>query len=241
MNLLWCRIFPYKDLLLSNPWCLDISRYVKHGLPMCRLHAQRQKVLNGTLQYYIDLYRKFYGCSRTDTLIHMQHYILLVRPHLEHAIACPVRASYVAENINTRKWNVAYDDLISLNYHNLKGEGWNLCGGSINFKTVATQSLVFFLEDVVKLIGRKHLSLAIPRHFILFISTNLDLTLTHVVFGILSSRGTIPKSGTTSILNPSLTTCFPWETLRHTVVCQQFKLYFHRTIICYLPYARIRY
>ena len=45
------------------------------------------------------LYRKFYGCSNSHTLI--QLYISIVRPHLEYA--CPVWAPHMAKDIHAVK------------------------------------------------------------------------------------------------------------------------------------------
>ena len=69
------------------------------------------------------LYRKFYGCSNSDTLI--QLYISIVRPHLEYA--CPVWAPHMAKDIHavesvqkfacrmaTRNWKSGYHNVLSL-------------------------------------------------------------------------------------------------------------------------------
>ena len=69
------------------------------------------------------LYRKFYECSNTETLV--QLYLSLVRPHLEYA--CSVWSPHLVKDINaienvqkfasrmaTHNWNLNYNDLLSL-------------------------------------------------------------------------------------------------------------------------------
>ena len=106
------------------------------------------------------LYRKFYGCSNTGTLL--QLYISLVLPHLE--FACPVWAPHVAKGINaienvqeftcrmaTHKWNLAYDDLLSLTeLPTLERRRLELKLGQL-FKIVHNLCCCFFPEDIVKL------------------------------------------------------------------------------------------
>ena len=73
--------FKYLGVLLSQ----DMS-WSSHVQATC---SKAKKVLG-------LLYRKFYGCSNTNTLI--QLYISLVHPHLEYA--CPVWAPHMAKDIH---------------------------------------------------------------------------------------------------------------------------------------------
>ena len=73
--------FDYLGVLLSQ----DMS-WSSHVQATC---SKAKKVLG-------LLYRKFYGCSNTNTLI--QLYISLVRPHLEYD--CPVWAPHMAKDVH---------------------------------------------------------------------------------------------------------------------------------------------
>ena len=106
---------PYKGLMLSSTLVLY---YLKtcHGLLVQAACLKAKKVLG-------LLYRKFYGCANTDTLV--QLYISLVRPRIEYA--SPARAPHMAKDIHaiksvqkfacrmvTHNWNFGYHELLSL-------------------------------------------------------------------------------------------------------------------------------
>ncbi len=151
MNLLYLVTFPiqrvdafkYLGVLLSQD--MSWSSHVRATCPKAK------KVLG-------LLYRKFYGCSNTNTLI--QLYISLVRPHLEYA--CPVWAPHMAKDIHaiesvqkfacrmaTYNWKLGYHELLSLTeLPTLEKRRLEHKLGQL-FKIV--HNLCFFPEDIVKL------------------------------------------------------------------------------------------
>ena len=103
------------------------------------------------------LYRKFYECSNTETLV--QLYLSLVRPHLEYA--CSVWSPHLVKDINaienvqkfasrmaTHNWNLNYNDLLSLtDLPTLERRRMDLKLGQL-FKIV--HKLCFFPEGIVR-------------------------------------------------------------------------------------------
>ena len=135
--------FKYLGVLISQ----DMS-WSSHVQTTC---SKAKKVLG-------LLYRKFYKCSNTETLV--QLYVSLVRPHLEYA--CSVWSPHLVKDINaienvqkfasrmaTHNWNLNYNDLLSLtDLPTLERRRMDLKLGQL-FKIV--HKLCFFPEGIVRL------------------------------------------------------------------------------------------